>query len=629
MFSFFKKKKQNKDTPSTIEGKSSPKPAKKASKKPSESRKGEEKGKTTGKPRKAPVKAPAKEKKEVGSRSQEAMKKHIQNARSGVPISQQELISAPFIGTSSKINLGLIKIADMTDEDYKKHNITKREMSIKAWSEYQRRFKIEPSDFKRKNIDNSIYVVVKDINILTKQYAKHIIFKGSMYSPTTGKVKLGFTNTKDLYNFIINNMKDYEIRSPIVNLLLAIEIFNIINDNKRLNFPPNLEKYYRERYNQKVINLNMHKLNGKTKQEILSSYTDFEINNDSTNEVYDIYKKEVQELHSGIHSDENKEELKNKIGGMSEKMFKAKALTDKINKNESIDISKKVMEAIESDELENKEIQEESRSKTNLEVRYEEKEARDREARQSVAKIVSEDTSTTQEKENEDTVDFNEVESILTDIANDTTGFKHLEEMMSKLEGTYNPDKESDQKEKSEVVANFKSNDNKENNNEDNKERTMEEMDFEESYVESVTNKDKVLSSIIEQDSENDSKVIEPTKDNVIPFIDNKKEEQVVEEEQVEATTEEDYEVLEDITKDPFREIIDLDIPVFSESKKEEPVREDVEEESETTTEETDEQVSEDQGDKEVEVKKEDKKDDIKNKLDDLRAKLLAKEKRR
>lgn len=544
MFGFFKKKKEEKVSPSSIEGKKPvSKISQKPSGKPSKPRKQVEKGVGEGKVKKKPTQASESQGDDTATPSQKALRQHIKDAQSGIPVSQQEIISAPFLATKTKMMKGDIKIAEITEEDYRDNNLTKKELNIKAWKEYQRRFKIEPYDFKRKNIDNALYVIKKDINNLTKQCAMHIIFKGAKYNPNTQKVKLNFTNSKNLYDFIINNMEVSEIKSPVSKLLMAIEVFNIIKEEKRLKLPENLEKYYRERYNQKVLSLNLHKLHNKTKEELLSSFTDFDNKDRDDETITSEYQEEVSSLHQKENEEQSENPLSKRMSGVSKRIFNTNELTDTPPNNNEIDISKGVMEAIQKEEKdESEDTRQEVKPKTGLELRQEE-EQKEQKKSEEYLKTAIEKNKIRDEQEESKKDDFEKFENALDKLVD--------------------ANKNGEEKVKEE---NIESNSNK--SDEEKKEKKMEMMDFDEEYVQKITSTTEPTSKEEQKEQEEENKLIfTPVADNGIPFIDNKKQKEGAEVE-VEQKKEEQFkeEVLEDITKDPIADM-GLDIPVFNENK--------------------------------------------------------------
>jgi hypothetical protein len=235
---------------------------------------------------------------------------HIENARDTAKSGQftGEIISAPFMLTNRNMNDGFRKIASLTDDDYKDYNITRKQLVNLCWKEYMRRFKIESYDFKRnKNIDNALKVVSRDIFLLTKESAKHIVFKGAQYNPVTNKIKLSFKNSRDLHSFIKENTIDSgeELTDKQLNLLIAIEMFNTIYKTKRLNLTDFLTKYYFERYNSIVLNVNTSKSRGQDYEKIISSITSFDNNNGSNGTIKEMLEQYKQSVSSFELNDEH------------------------------------------------------------------------------------------------------------------------------------------------------------------------------------------------------------------------------------------------------------------------------------------------------------------------------------
>ena len=307
MFSFFKKK-DSKDTKEvkkasspTIDNKKKLDPTNKPkSSKPKNSqepRKSKKQASPQGKEEK-PVEATT----EASSEEEKGvLRQHIDNARETAKKGQftGEIISAPFIMTNKNMNDGFRKIALMEEGDHKELNITKKQLVKLCWKEYARRFKVESYDFRRnKNIDNALKVVARDILLLTRESAKHIVFKDAEYNPNTGKVKLAFSNSRDLHSFIKQHTIDEgkELTDQQLNLLIAIEMFNTIYKTKRLNLPDFLTQYYSQRYNSIVLNINISKARGGNPDEIIASITSFDNKNerdDSLNEMVAQYKQSI------------------------------------------------------------------------------------------------------------------------------------------------------------------------------------------------------------------------------------------------------------------------------------------------------------------------------------------------
>lgn len=560
MFGFFKKKKEEKVSPSSIEGKKPvSKISQKPSGKPSKTHKQVEKGETTSKAKEQPTQAFESQGDDTATPSQKALRQHIRNAQSGVPVSQEEIISAPFLATKSKMMRGDIKIAEMTEDDYESNNLTKKDINIKAWKEYQRRFKIEPYDFKRKNVDNALIVVKKDINLLSKKYAMHIIFKGAKYNPNTQKVKLAFTDTKDLYNYIINNVKVEEIRTPIINLLMAIEVFNIIKQEKRLKLPEKLEKYYRERYNQKVLTLNLHKIHMKTKEEVLASFTNFDNKEGEVGDITTEYQEQVSSLHKQDIEDQadlNESPLAKKMNGMSKKIFNQRDIEDNIPNNE-IDISKGVFEAIQKKQEEpqipqqTQKFQQEEKSKNGLQKRYEEESNKKENDKHIFLSVIQKQKDDREGEPVNTEDDFKDFENALDKLA------VANKEEIDHLKDEVKPDDKVDQS--------IEINDNNSQSKENKKEKKMEMMDFDEEYIQKVTGSAEPTIEAEQEQKDNSETVYTPIADNVLPFVDDReKEERENKAQQVEKINEEDYEVLEDITKDPIADMGGLDIPVYT-----------------------------------------------------------------
>lgn len=271
------------------------------------------------------------------------LRQHVENARETAKNGHftGEIISAPFMMTNKNMNDGFRKIALLEEKDYKELNITKKHLVNLCWKEYMRRFKVESYDFRRnKNIDNALKVVARDILLLTKESAKHIVFKNAQYNANTGKVKLAFNNSRDLHSFVKQQTVDEgkEITNQQLNLLIAIEMFNTIYKIKRLNLPDFLTKYYSQRYNSIVLNINISKARGGNPEEIIASITSFDDKNErdeALNEMVAKYKQSISSVEpeiddSSLHKTtediarkaeiNRKKELFKKLGGHYNKL---------------------------------------------------------------------------------------------------------------------------------------------------------------------------------------------------------------------------------------------------------------------------------------------------------------------
>jgi hypothetical protein len=189
-----------------------------------------------------------------------------------------------------------VKLSSLQKADMEKLGITKQGLNKLCWKEYQRRFKVEDYDYKRnKNVSNVLRVVRRDILLLTRDYAKAIIFKGASYDPVREKVELSFNGAEEIVSHIRKNMDTNHLQEdhPIFDLIFAIEIFATIKKEKRINLPKYLSEIFSERYMKHTMQVNLITSPDK-RAEYIASIAHFGVN------------KVIDEGMSGIHEGSGK-----------------------------------------------------------------------------------------------------------------------------------------------------------------------------------------------------------------------------------------------------------------------------------------------------------------------------------
>lgn len=168
------------------------------------------------------------------------------------------MISKDFRKVYQEINNNNILLNKLTDNDKHAFGLNNKKLSRLKWHEIDRRFRIEPYDYRRnKNIVNALRVIKRDIFLLIQNYATDIVFKNAQYNPFRKKVNLAFNKGSDILDLIpLPKIEDLNSTENIYTLRLAIETFTTIEKEKRLNLSKNLEVFYQERYQSYVLKAN-------------------------------------------------------------------------------------------------------------------------------------------------------------------------------------------------------------------------------------------------------------------------------------------------------------------------------------------------------------------------------------
>ena len=185
---------------------------------------------------------------------------------------------------SRNVSHDKIQLSSLQAEDMQYYNLSKQDLVDMCWKELSKKLKIEEYDYrKNKNIYNSLRVIARDITLLIRNHARAIVFKGAVYNPLRNKVELVFNNISELPDHLKKNMKIHQgdYNSPIIDLILAIDIFVKIKEVKKLTLPDYMTEIYSERYQKHVLPINLIQDPDKKNKAILS-ITSFDNNEDTS-----------------------------------------------------------------------------------------------------------------------------------------------------------------------------------------------------------------------------------------------------------------------------------------------------------------------------------------------------------